>query len=110
MNSFTKPDGLTEAGSLAFDIITQFLGKSGETRGFFYSPEEWCGTEQEGFDGVLIVSHIYDGAIFSWHPDKAYILEQLREQLYKHAMYLEVVDNGYSVVYHRPTSEQLATY
>lgn len=122
MNPFTKPEGLTEAGSLAFDIITHFLEekkltdtklKAGD-HGIFYSPEEWVGGggEEDGSGCVLVVWHkVGNHALtFDWTLNGHGLREELRALLVSHGLYSENYNTEHSVVYHRPTSEQLATY
>lgn len=100
------PVGLSEDGSLAADIILDFL--AGEEEGSdtggcraFYSPAEWRAREEDyGADSYLIVCH--DGGslsdiLGSWGDADA--AERLRQRLHVAGLFAEQCTEWYSAVY-----------
>lgn len=109
---FARPDGLSEDGNKAYDLVSQYLkdNKLTFTGGckLFHSPAEWDG--DYGRKSVLIV--VYEGAAAgrALSYDKAYeyarpgvecyaLLETLQEKLREAGLFFEQCTTFYSAIY-----------
>ncbi len=90
IKELSRPEGLSEKGNVAYDVIIAALQKAGlsdDTGGCktFYSPDEWKARgEQYGTSAHLVI--VYDGALQSVFNsmvagDLAYDLACLRQDL-----------------------------
>jgi hypothetical protein len=105
---FIAPDGLSELGKAAIEIIFKCSSRylEGEISGggckAFYSPDEWKERgEQYGKGCVLIVCH--DGgdlAPFFSHDYECYsLMEKMADALSKHGIYAEQCTSWYTAIY-----------
>jgi len=106
MATLERPEGLSEKGNKAHEIVMEVLRKHRRTDTggckAFYSPEEWTDRgEKYGRESKLVVVH--DGGdvapFFSWDYEQYTLVEEMNDALRPAGLYAEQCTCWYSAIY-----------